>query len=170
MLTTKYKPLVIEDAPEMRYRPLPGLDVADYIEDHIARFHQTGVLDYLSISGQGVNFEAVRSLDLSALGVVGEAVARVFSTDGGATPRRLRDEILDHCTRFHVCVKDESGGWQPLDSPDVINDALTFEQMAEVVKKLAGELLAPLWNRLVSSVEARQSESATSSPESSTES
>lgn len=165
MLQTKHKTLVIEGAPALRYQALPGLDVADYIQDHIERFSQTGVLDYLSISGSGIDMDSLQTMDLSAISVVAQAFARVLSTDGGAKPQMLRAEIIDHCERFKVQIKiDGADEWQAL-NVDALNEHLAFEQMAEIVKTLAGEVLLPLWRRLVSSGGARQAGSATSSLE-----
>jgi hypothetical protein len=177
MLSTKPKPLVLstlpdEDAPpKLRYSPLPGLAVADYMEDYVQHLGQTGVFDYLSTMGQGVDVDDVKRLDFAALGVLGNAATRMLSTDGGAPKKRLTEMIMDHCRRFHVQAWDAAAeDWVDLDKPDSVNAWLSIGHHAELIKTLGGEALRPLWSRLSSRGEERPSESPKPSPEPSMES
>lgn len=173
MLSTKKKELVLpgEAPPRLRYSPLPCLDVGDYVEKYGGHLHQTGVFDYLSTSGSGLDLDDVRRMDLSALGVLGSAFFRSFSSDGGVKPIKPRDLIFEHCKLFKVQVYIETDDdWLALDSAEAINAHLDFGHAFDLVRALGGEALRPLWSRLVSSGEARPSESATTSTEPSPES
>ena len=178
MLSTKPKPLALSSAPgddapplKLRYLPLPGLAVADYLEDYVQRLGQTGVFDYLSTMGSGVDVNDVRRLDFAALGVLGNAATRMLSTDGGAPKKRLTEMLIDHCQRFHVQAWDaDAEDWVDLDKPDAINRWLAIGHHMELIKLLGGEAIRPLWSRLSSRAEERPSESPKPSPETSPES
>lgn len=171
MLTPTPKLLVLRafdgeaPPPKLRYTPLPGLAVADYVDDYASHLGQTGVFDYLSTAGSGVTAEDVKKFDLSALGVLGNAATRMLSTDGGAKKKRLSEIIIDHFVRFRVQVRDAaSDDWITLDSAAMINAHLDAGMQTEVVKILGGEALRPLWSRLSSRGEERPNESPKPSP------
>ena len=171
MLSTSPKPLVLPDrdgvaAPKLRYYPLPALAVVDYIEDYGKHLGQTGVFDYLSLNASGIDAEAVKRVDLSAVGVLGNAAMRVLSGDGGVAPRRLSEMVVDHCKRFRVQAWDaEREDWVALTTTETINAWLTLGHFIDLVRALGGEALRPLWSRLSSRAEERPSGSATPSPE-----
>ncbi len=165
-LTTKNKPLVLpgENPPKLRYSPLPALDVADYVNDYLDHLGQTGVFDYLSTSGHGLDIDDVKKLDLSALGVVGSAFSRLLSGDGGVERKRLSSIALDHAQRFKVQAWDaDSEDWVSLADVDAFNRFLGAEHLIDLVRVLGGEAIRPLWNRLASQGGAKPSESAKSS-------
>lgn len=176
MLSTTPKPLILSATgdtlpPKLRYTPLPGLAVADYIEDYVQHLGQTGVFDYLSTMGQGVDVDDVKRFDFAAIGVVGNAATRMLSTDGGAPRRRLTEMLIDHCQRFRVQAWDPAAeDWVTLDKPETINAWLAIEHHMDIVKTLGGEALRPLWSRLASRGGAKPSESPKPSPEPSPES
>jgi len=155
-MQTKLTPLTLSDGCELRYRPLPGLDVADYFEEHAAHFEQAGVFDDLLINGRGVSLG--KALDLETVAVVGSAVAKLLSGGG----KKLREHVIEHCARFNVEAKT-GGEWLALSSDDAINEHLLFPQMVELVGTLAGGVLGPLFDRLKSVGEARRQKSATPS-------
>ena len=166
-LTTKARPLVLPGADvKLRYSPLPALDVADYVTDYIDHLGQTGVFDFLSTQGHGLDVGDVQRLDLSAIGVVGSAFARLLSGDGGVERKRLSHVALDHAQRFKVQAWDaESEDWVSLASAENFNRFLGAEHLIDLVRVLGGEALRPLWNRLASPGEAKPSESAKPSDE-----
>jgi hypothetical protein len=165
-LTTKPQPLVLpgESPPKLRYSPLPALDVADYVNDYIDHLGQTGVFDYLSTQGLGLDVDAVRRLDLSAIGIVGSAFSRLLSGDGGVERKRLSYVALDHAQRFKVQAWDaETEDWVAVSDAASFNRFFAAEHLIDLVRVLGGEALRPLWNRLASQGGAKPSESATNS-------
>ena len=148
-------------APRLRYTPLPGLAVDDYIDDYAQHLGQTGVFDYLSTNGSGVDVDDVRKLDLSALGVLGGAFTRMLSTDGGVKKMRLAEMVVDHCKRFRVQAWDaDAEDWISLDSREAIDAHLDVGDHLALVRALGGEALRPLWSRLSSRAEERPNGSA----------
>jgi hypothetical protein len=154
-----------ENPPKLRYTPLPALGVADYYTRYVTHLGQTGVFDYLSTSGAGLNISDVRDLDLSAIGVVGSAFARLLVGDGGAKPLNIGEIALDHAARFGVQAWDvDSEDWVALADADAFNRYISPEHMFDLVRVLGGEALRPLWSRLASSGGAKPSASPKPSP------
>lgn len=173
MPTIKALPLVLpgDDSPKLRYTPLPALAVADYVNDYLDHLGQTGVFDYLSMSGAGIDFDDVKRMDLSALGVVGSAFSRLLSGDGGVERKRLSDVALDHAERFKVQAWDaENEDWVSLAEAEAFNVYLGAEHTLDLIRMLGGEALRPLASRLFSPAEERPSGSAPPSTETSPES
>ncbi|GAF71248.1 unnamed protein product [marine sediment metagenome] len=169
-IKTKQEPLTLVGGVELQYRPLPGLDVADYIEEHTGRASATGVFDDLAVSGRGITLD---KLDLETLAVLGSALAHLLT--GGDEKKSLRTHVIEHCARFQVQAKD-GDGWVDLFSDDadaavdVINKHLEFADMSELVITIAMSVITPLLARLASVAAARQQKSAKLSAEPSTES
>lgn len=169
----KALPLVLpgDDSPKLRYTPLAALAVADYVNDYLDHLGQTGVFDYLSTSGAGIDLDDVRRMDLAALGVVGSSFSRLLSGDGGVERKRLSTIALDHADRFKVQAWDAANeDWVSLATADAFNAYLRVEHLLDLVKILGGEALRPLSSRLFSRGEERPGGSVQPSPEISAES
>lgn len=162
MLTPKPLALEIEGVPEMRYTPLPGLDVADYVDKYADRLETSGAFDSLKYSAAQLSVGQADTIDLAGLAALGSAVAKLLT--GGAEAGKLRALILDHFKTFKVEVL-EGSEWLALDSEEAVNAHLQFEHMIEVVRTLAGGVLLPLGRRLLSSVAEAREKSPKPSPE-----
>lgn len=168
MASIQRQPLELpgENPPKLRYTPLPALGVADYYTRYVSHLGQTGVFDYLSTAGSGINLADVRDMDLSAIGVVGSAFARLLTGDGGASPMHIGEIALDHAARFGVQAWDtEAEDWVSLAEADAFNRFISAGHMFDLVRVLGGEALRPLWSRLASPGGAKPSASPKPSPE-----
>ena len=171
MTSIPREPLDLPGAGKLRYTPLPALSLADYVEDYVGQLWHSGVFDHLSTAGAGLNIADVRSLDLSAIGVIGAAVGKLLTGDGGAKPKRLSEIALDHARRFGVQVKDEvADDWVDLGSVDAFNKHIPPDLLLDFVRALGGSALRPLLSRLFSSDGEKPDESPKPSPENTTES
>jgi len=163
MLQVTYQPLVI-DSVALRYRPLPAFDAADYIEKHIGLLESSGAFDSLMYGAAELRIDG-NKIDLAGLAAIGKALSNVLTKSVGEA-KQLRSLILSHCKDFNV-EAEHAGAWVKLDSVDAIQTHLTLDQCVAVVYALGGEVLRPLFHRLRSFAEAKRSESAKPSTETS---
>jgi hypothetical protein len=161
-LSTKPVELDIPDAPKLRYKPLPAFDVGDYLKDYLTKFEAKGVFDHLALSGLGVQLGQLKreSLDLSTIGVLGQAFTKLVTGEG-----HPGDHILDHCKRFRVEIMVDDA-WEKLEDKDTLNELLEFGQGLDLCYRLFMSAIGPLARRLASYDEARRQASKPPSPES----
>lgn len=162
-MQVNYQPLVIEGVT-LRYRPLPAFDAADYIEKHIGLLESSGAFESLMYGAAELRIDE-NKIDLAGLAAIGKALSTVLTKSIGEA-KKLRTLIIEHCKDFNV-EAEHNGTWVKLDSADVIQQHLTLDQCVAVVYALGGEVLRPLWHRLRSFAEAKRSESAKPSTETS---
>lgn len=144
---------------EVRYRPLPAFSVADYVEDYATMLESSGALDSLRYSGAELVIRPER-VDLAGLASLAIAFLKLLKSSApdtddqpaskAASRRQLRSLMLDHFQRFKVEAREPGGEWHALDSIDAIESWLDFTQATEVTYYLAGQVLLPLINRLLS--------------------
>lgn len=166
MLTTP-QTLTLASGRVVRYHPLPGLAVADYVEEHGDLLESSGAFDALKYSAAELSISNDK-IDLAGLAAIGSALVKAL-TSSTKDVKKLRALIVDHVARFKVHAQSDAAGWVAL-GPDNINDHLDFTDMVQVVTALAGGVLRPLWNLLRSPAEAKRSESPKPSLSASTES
>jgi len=157
MLKTKTETFTIKDGDEavaeFRYRPLPVLDVADYLESYGEQLEASSALSTLSTYGAGLVLpQKGEALDLGTAGVLGRVFVQLLTaTDEYDSlderearklrSRRLRQIIVDHCVLFEVETSDGT----KLDSADAINEHVHNIGIAlGIVAHLAGGSLRPL--------------------------
>jgi hypothetical protein len=161
-LTTKPVDLEIPNAPALRYRPLPALSVGDYLKKHLTQIEHKGVFDHLSLSGFGIGLDKLKreNIDLSTVGLLGQAFTKLLSGEGS-----FSDHIVEHCKQFHVEVK-VGDAWEKLTTVEEINAELAFDQCLDLVYRLFMSAIDPLVRRLSSYDEERRKASKQPSPES----
>ena len=157
-MQTSLKPLDLPEAPPLRYRPLPGLSCADYVEDHAHLIEASGAFDQLKYGAATLRLNK-SELDLSGLAALASAFTTAIGKSVQGDAKRLRTLIVDHCQRFGVEVQTPDGNWLALTTDEVIDQHLGFIQQIDLVYALAGGVLRPLWSRLRSLVAEMPSES-----------
>lgn len=161
MLATTPQTLTLASGRVVRYHPLPGLAVADYVEEHAHLLETSGAFDSLKYSAAEMRFGEGK-LDLAGLAAIGSALA-VALTKSVQGAKQLRTLILDHVQRFKLHGQTDAGAWVELTAEN-IDAHLDFTDMVQVVTALAGGVLRPLWNLLRSPDEVKRSESPKPSP------
>jgi hypothetical protein len=159
--------VVVPSTVALRYRPLPALSCADYLERHVHLLESSGAFDSLTYGAHELRIGG-GTIDLSGLAALGKAFSVLLSKSVGDA-KTLRALIISHCKEFDVEIEHE-GTHVKLDTVDAINTYLDFDQCVAVVIALSGGVLRPLWNRLRSSDVAKRSESPKPSTETSSES
>lgn len=155
----------IAATPVLRYHPLSGFGCADYVEEYAHMIESAGIFDALKYSAAELRLSR-DVIDLAGLAALGSAFTQALAKAAGVaedgTPtsaKKVRALITDHCQRFKVQVKNDTGQWLDLADAETIDSHLDFGQMIDVVFALAGGVLRPLWSRLRSPAAAMRSES-----------